>query len=212
MHAYICFLWTLPCRVTEDLPYAGANMAKVEFCADVSITKRVLVAGQEIPAETPSYWEIVTTFGFKHVKEKPSAEIVRVLVENTQFLGSEALKRDEDLLKELIEHKGFDGNPLEIVLLSSRSYCQLCGGNLLVRADRPSFLTGYTDKFGTIPMTHFRKYCNKARKGCPFTQHYGYYSTGEDTDIIWYRLASLPFLMSTQKTAFEMGLLIKFSA
>lgn len=189
-------------------------MAKVEkFSPDVSVVKRVLVAAQEIPAETPSYWELVTAFGFKNAKEKPSTEMVRVLVENTQFLDSEAMKMDVDLLKELIEHKGFDGNPLGIVLLSSRSNCQLCGGNLLVRADRPSFLTGYTDSLGTIPMTHFRKYCNKAKKGCPFTQHYGYYSVGEDTDVIYDATwKEIPFFMSTHKTAFEMGLLKRFSA
>ena len=36
--------------------------------------------------------------------------MVRVLVENTQFLDSEALKMDEDLLKELMEQKEFDGS------------------------------------------------------------------------------------------------------
>lgn len=44
-------------------------MAKVEeFSPDVSIIKRVLVAAQEFPAETPSYWELVIAFGFKWLR------------------------------------------------------------------------------------------------------------------------------------------------
>lgn len=92
--------------------------------------------------------------------------MVRVLVENTQLLDHEALKLDDELLKEAIEQKGFNGKPLGIVLVSNNATCKICGGKLLVRADRPSFLTAYTNSLGTVTVTHFRKYCHNARKGC----------------------------------------------
>lgn len=63
---------------------------------------------------------------------------------------------------------GFDGHPLGIVLVSSNSTCKVCGGNLLVRADRPSFMTAYTNRMGTVPVMHFQKYCSDARRGCSF--------------------------------------------
>lgn len=156
---------------------------------------------------------MVTSFGFKKVTEKPTTEKVRVLVENTEFLDHEALILDEELFRELVQHEGFDGHPLGIVLLSSNSICKLCGGNLLVRADRPSFLTGYTNSLGTVPVTHFRKYCNKARTGCSFTQHYGFHTFGEGTDVTYdENWADLPYFVSTYKTAFEMSMLKAFNA
>ena len=113
-----------------------------QFCPDFSVVRRVLLAAQQIPKETPSYWDLVTNFGFKHSTEKPNTEAVRVLVENTQLLDSEALKVDVELIKELIEQKGFDGKPLGVVLISDNTTCKLCEGRLLLRGDRPSFLTG----------------------------------------------------------------------
>ena len=63
------------------------------------MVKRVLL---EITKEIPSYWDLVTRFGFKHVTKKPTIEMVRVLVENTQLLDSEVLTSDGELLKELL--------------------------------------------------------------------------------------------------------------
>lgn len=163
---------------------------------EVSVLKRILLAATEIPRETPSFWDIITSFGYKSASGKPSSEKVRVLVENIQVLDSEALKSEKSLKNELINHKGFLDNPLGLVLISSNTTCKACGGDLLVRADRPSFLTGYTTSLGTIPFTHFRKYCSKAKKGCSFTQHYGFHSFGEDTeyDKDWF---ALPYFVAT---------------
>ena len=58
---------------------------KGDFDPDFSTVKRVLLAAKQIPKETPSYWEIVSKFGFKNVTKKPTTEMVRVLVENTTF-------------------------------------------------------------------------------------------------------------------------------
>lgn len=185
----------------------------VSLFSDVSLLRRVLLASKQIPKETPSYWNIVTNFAFKSkaAADRPRSDKVRLFVENTQALDSEALKLDEELLKELIHHKGFHDHPLGIVLISSNTTCKVCGGDLLIRADRPSFITGYTNSLGTIPFTHFRKYCNQSKRGCPFTQHYGFHAHGEDVefDDDW---KDLPYFMSTNKTVFEMKLLKEFNA
>lgn len=199
--------------VTHALNFATSAMAeKSEFSPDFSVIKRVFLAAKQIPKETPSYWDLVARFGFKHATEKPTAEKVRVLVENTQFLDSEALTSDDELLKELIKCDGFDGKPLGIVLVSNNTVCKLCEGKLLVRADRPSFLMGYTS-LSTVPVTHFRKFCHKSSKGCSFTQHYGFHCIGEGTSIVYDEdWADLPFFVSTQKTTFETKLLKQFNA
>lgn len=109
-------------------------------CPDISVLRRVLLAAGQVPRDIPSFWDLVTSFGFKKATEKPTTEKVRVLVQNTQLLDYETLILDEELFRELVQHEGFDGHPL----VSSNSICKDCGGNLLVRADRPSFLMGYT--------------------------------------------------------------------
>lgn len=157
----------------------------------------------------PNHWNIITNFGYKHAVNKPSSEKIRILVENTELLDNEAMSLEKDLMKDLIYHEGFLGNPLGIVLISNNKSCKNCGAKLLVRADRPSFLTGYTGDFGTVPFTHFRKYCSK--KGCSFTQHYGFHSSGKDIeyDNNW---AELPYFMATNQTVFEMKMLREFNA
>ena len=98
------------------------------------------------------------------------------------------------------------------MLISNNTICKLCDGKLLVRADRPSFLVGYTS-LGTVSITLFRKYCHKSSKGCSFTQHYRFHCIGEGTNVVYDEdWADLPYFVSTQKTAFETNLLKQFSA
>lgn len=77
--------------------------------------------------------------------------------------------------------------PMGVVLISPNATCLKCGGKLLLRSDRPSSITLYTDDLGTVLATQFRKYCQNSRKGCSFTQHYSFHSTTEDcnTDVVY---------------------------
>ena len=172
-------------------------------CSEVSQLRRILLASKLLPKDTPTYWNIVTNFAFKGESIKPKCDEVRLLIDNIQVLDNGSLEFDDKIQKELIYQEGFQGHQLGIVLISNTS-CKLCGGDLLVRADRPSFVTGYTNSYGTIPITHFRKYCNK--RGCSFSQHYGFHTHGEDIeyDHDW---QALPYFMCTHKTAFEMKML-----
>ena len=99
---------------------------------------------------------------------------VRVLVQNIHFMNIEALATDKVLLDELKLCSIDSKLPMGIILISSKQTCGLCNGKLLVRSDRPSYMTLYSNEMGTIPATHFRKFCQNYRKGCPFTQYYGH--------------------------------------
>ena len=108
---------------------------------------------------------------------------------------------------ELQSFVGHKGQPLGIVLVSTNQKCLLCGSGLLVKADRPSKVTVYSDNFGTIDSTHYRKVCKKFRTGCPFVEQYGYYSSGGDDIHYNEDFQSLTYFLSTRETAFEMSLL-----
>ena len=184
------------------------------LCSNISVLRRLTFAATAIPKDTPRYWELVTEFGFQecsissHLSDK-----VRILLENTTYLEEHAFDKDNELFKELAQMKAFQKHQLGIVLISSNSTCINCGGNLLVRSDRPSFPYLYSDDLGTITCTHFRKYCQNASKGCSFTQHYGFHMDGDDSVFVYDRnCLELPYFVSSHMTVFQMSLLCKFKA
>lgn len=182
---------------------------------DIAVLRRLIFASAYIPKEMPHYWEEVTAFAFNGVDKKPEPEGVKVLMENIELLDQKAFNTDTELLADLRTHDSIQNQPLGIVLISSNTICLQCGGNLLVRSDRPSSLTLYTDDMGTVPATQFRKYCQNYRKGCSFTQHYSYHSTSDDndTEIIYdVNWADFPYFVSSNKTAFTTEFLKRFDA
>ncbi len=182
---------------------------------DVTVLRRLLFAAVQIPKSSPKYAEIVREFAFGAYEQKPSPEKIRVLLENLEFLSGKAFDTDKQLLADLVMQKGCQGHPLGVVLVPTNSICKACGGRLVLRADRPSYLTLYTDDMGTVPGTIFRKYCSNSHKGCAFTQHYGYHSFNHDdasstvADSNW---TELPYFVSTSKTGFAMAFLERFDA
>ena len=123
--------------------------------------------------------------------------LVTMLIENIQCLDSDALTSDQELCVELLHEVGSNGIALGIVLVSPKQSCQLCSAPLILKADRPSKITIYTDCIGTIGGTHFWKICKPFRSGCPFVQHYGHYSTGVQMyfDHDWH---TLPYFLTTR--------------
>ena len=177
---------------------------------EVSVLRRLLFATAHLSKECPKYWNIVTKFSFGSCD---NLEDVEVLVENLEFLDSKAFETDQGLLKELHSAEGYHKQPLGIVLISSNTTCRLCGGKLLVRADRPSSMTVYTDDMGTVNATHFRKYCQNSRKQCHFTQYYGFHKNSDSGNISFDQdWEQHQYLVSTSKTAFSLSFLKRFEA
>lgn len=134
-----------------------------------------------------------------------------MLVENLQLLNERAFATDISLRLELHAMSHGEAEPLGIVLVSHQKTCQECGGKLILRGDRPSRVTVYTESQGTVLGSHFAKFCQNYRKGCSYNQHYGYYSMGTKSisyyDVDWDKR---PYLVSTSQTAFELKLLKRF--
>ena len=183
------------------------------FASSPSVLKRLMFAANKVLLDTPRYWELVMKFGFHSSATTSCLEKVKIYIENVKYLDKDSLNDDNILMKELLEHEGFQGHPLGVILISSNDICKLCGGKLLIRKDRPSFPTVYTENFGSVSGTHFRKYCQSSTKGCSFTQHYGYYTTGDNSTVVYDKnCLELPYFLSTNMTAFAMGMLSTLSA
>lgn len=182
---------------------------------DLGLLRRALFASVYIPKACPNYWEIVTQFakGGSRSDEDRDVSTVRVMIENLQLFSGAAFVSDSQLIENIHSVRSVGDRCLGVVLVSANEECNLCNGKLLVRGDRPSHLTVYTESFGTIVGTHFHKYCQNNPKGCTFRQYYGYYSEGNQS-ITFYNTnwAELNYFVSSSETAIEMKMLYKFDS
>ena len=176
---------------------------------DVGVFRRLLFATFYLPSDVPHYWNIVATF-CNQGSSKVSPESAKMLMENIQILNPEAFCTDEALKRELIGMEyGPSKQPLGVPLIPSQTECFSCGGKLLLRGDRPSRLSLYTEALGTVPATHYHKYCHNYRKGCNIVQFYGYHRE-KDQRLCYDNWMSLPYFLSSQETGFELEMLRRF--
>lgn len=146
-----------------------------EVIKDVSVLRKMLFAVANIPNDHPKLWEAVVLFGVGQTSQrnKITPEQARVLFQNVWELNQEAFKSDESLLIELSQLTLPPSPiPIGIILMSPEKDCIKCAGKLSIRADRPSQLIIYDEELGTLPGTHYQKYCRKS--GCRLYQYYGY--------------------------------------
>lgn len=182
--------------------------------SDVSVLRRLLFATSVVPHDTPDYWNIITKFAINKSSEDAVLlpEQARLAVENIAFVDKEALLTDEELFRELAMMPFKGRESVGVVLISNKQFCVKCGGNLLLRKDRPSQITLYTDTHGTLPSYHYRKYCTNNKRGCHIVQHYGYFTDGPTEmqfDLDW---EDHRYFVSTKETAVELQVLSRFDA
>ena len=180
-----------------------------QFVKDVSVVRRLQFAARFSPKTMPNYWDHITAFSqeTKAHRNSLTPENVRLLIENLEVIDQGAFASDKELTKEIVmmAKPGTDA-PLGIILISSKESCRKCGARLFTRADRFSSVIVYDDNLGTLPGTHFTKYCRK--RGCSLQQHYGFYSQGSSSEVTYDEdWSSLEYFMSTHETAFSLELL-----
>lgn len=176
---------------------------------DPSVLRRAEFAATFYPRSMPFFWNHLASFSLMKREHRNSftTEEARQFIENVEVLNKDALATDMQLLDDIVGmvRTGTD-TPLGVVLISSKDSCRNCGSKLYIRADRPSTITVYNDSMGTLPGTHYTKYCRSGR--CSLQQYYGFYTMGSlnETryDEDW---ATLPYFMSTRETAFTMDML-----
>ena len=135
---------------------------------DVSVLRRMLFAASNLPQDVPHYWEIVASFSCVNSSISLSADRVKLLMENLQLLSRQAFATDAELTAELLKtHRVCPKSKSEILgvaLISDKQTCRKCGGRLLIRQDRPSRVILYTESMGTVPASHYHKYCQNHRR------------------------------------------------
>lgn len=150
----------------------------LKYSSGLSMYRRLIFAASQLPTTLPAYWEEVAKFASFQSKTGSLTSLqAKTFVDDLQFLNEAAFTSDADLHDELIG-KHATAASVGLILISPNDTCCLCGSKLTVRKDRPSTIVLYTELVGTIVAKHYRKVCSKARNGCLFVQHYGFYTTG----------------------------------
>ena len=176
---------------------------------DPSVVRRLTFAASFYPTSLPNYWQTVHKFCVADREDRSNLTVqdVQVLVENMAFLDKQAFNSDQLLMSEILQvtRQGSDV-PLGIVLISPKETCHQCGSKLYLRSDRPSTVTIYDDQLGTVPGTHYTKYCR--RRNCSVQEHYGYCTHGDCGAMIYdSEWSALPYFLSSRETAISMEML-----
>ncbi len=189
--------------------------ASTDITKKVSVINRLVFASSVLPRDCPKFWEIVCCFATKNEDTQTQASLTpektKTFIQNLQFLEPTAFISHQELAIDLQSSAGPSlTKPLGVVLISPNSKCTACSSGLLVKADRPSKIVLYTEQFGTIHGTHYRKICKRFHAGCSFVQHYGYHTNGGENVVYEDDSLSLPYFISTRETGFQTSLLQRF--
>lgn len=178
---------------------------------DASVLRRLEFAAGFYSPDMPNYSDYILAFAVKGKEDRNclDPEQALQLVENIQYLDSEVFVPEVELVKEIVSVKRSGSDmPLGIILLSSNNECKNCRSKLYIRGSRVANVTIYDDRLGTVPATHYTRYCRK--KGCSFQQHYGYYTQGDCGEVRYDRdWWTLPYFMSSRETALSMDMLCR---
>ena len=142
---------------------------------DLNVVHRLCFAARSLPIGAPHYWETIQNFGIQGKESSIlSVEECRVFVDNLKLLQEGVFDTDTKLFKELVRVPKNDPSKPErigFILLSPNQHCLLCKSKFNIRADRSVLAVIYDEQLGTLPATHYTRYCRKS--GCSFQQHYG---------------------------------------
>ena len=177
---------------------------------DLSVVNRGLFFLRHIPSVLPEFSKKLFLFATKGNEDSVAADVNEecfvALSANLSSLFN--LDEEEKLWKELHSSSLKDGkNGLGVVLVSKKDSCQSCNKKLSVKASRICNVVVYHESRGTFLGCRIGKVCSN--RACNVTQHYGFYTVGEDKyyDEDW---SEHEYLLSSGKTAFDMKLLSKF--
>lgn len=186
----------------------------VKFFKDTSVLRRFLFAAATLPPDLPNLWGVAVEFATrgKESRNVISPKQAQVFVENLHELDSAAFSTDKQLFKDLAGFQTDRRKPLGVILISNNKNCLVCESNLLLRKDRPSPVVVYHDDMGTIPGSHYHKYCSNP--ACGFVQYYGYYTLGHGMSGVLFNVnwESLEYFVSSRETVISMRLMHRFNA
>ena len=185
-----------------------------KYISNTSVLRRLLFAIAYLPEDMPDRWTFALNFatgGKNGDADILTPQQVKVLTDNLKEMDEKAFVDDRSLQEELILLP--KEKPLGIVLITSKISCSLCGSGLLLRKDCPSSVVVYDNEMGSIPATHYHKYCTNRK--CGTTHYYGYYTKAVDLHgraFFYDNWDTLPYFVSSRETAFSTKLMKRFDA
>lgn len=180
---------------------------------EVSTLRRLLFAVANLPDDLPNVWKVAFEFAIKDTTREDdiTAERSQLLMENLQEFDAAAFATDRKLLQDLMEFQIPKYKPIGVVLISKNDKCLVCKSTLLLRKDRSASVVIYDNIMGSIPGTHYHKYCSNS--SCGFTQYYGYYTTKGSSKVLYNcDWQSLSYFVSSRESCFSMELMKHFNA
>ena len=158
----------MPHQTVPGLDCFGENLATRKYkmfgllsqqFTELSAVRRLIFALVHLPEDLPNLWEIAISFSTGKQSSVSSSDI-KLLIENLKEIDAAAFTKDDELLQELMSLPSVKSSkPLGLVFLSKISSCPLCNKSMLIRKDRPARLVVYDDKLGSVPGSHYHRYC-----------------------------------------------------
>ena len=196
--------WLARVKISDHARHSREVLQRY-LCAQISAT---------LPPDLPNLWGVAVEFATrgKESRSSISANQAKVLVENLHELDAAAFSSDKQLFQDLVEFQTERCKPLGVILIRSNKKCLVCESSLMLRKDRPSPVVVYHDDMGTIPGSHYHKYCTNP--SCGFVQYYRYYTPGHGVSGVVFNddWESLTYSISSRETALSMRLLQRFDA
>lgn len=142
-------------------------LAATRHIKNVSVLRRMLFGATFLSEDLPNFWEVIV--------EGINVKEAKLLFQNMKDLDCTAFATDQELFSELVSLK-IGKNHLVLFLLAAMTLALIVTSKLLLRKDRPAQVIVYDDTMGSVPGSHYHKYCRN--RSCGFTQYYGYYTAG----------------------------------
>ena len=124
----------------------------------VSTLRRLLFAVIFYPVSYLIFWGVALELATSGSIDKSDID---ALIEKIESFDQSALHKDEKLKYELLESNGSNKKPLGMVLISSKKFCCVYGGDLILRKDRAASFVVYDDQLGSCSGSHFHKMCQE---------------------------------------------------
>ena len=178
---------------------------------DFSVLTRALFYHRHIPVTLPNFAQRLFEFSTQGKASSVESEHVDhesllALTSNVRCLYN--VDEEETLWREL-HVSSIEGGKLALgaVLISGKVFCRLCKRKLSAKPTRSVNVIIYHEKKGTFMGCRIPKVCSNRQ--CNFTQHYGYYTIGDNKffDEDW---NEHEYFVCSRKTVFDMMLLSKF--
>jgi len=152
--------------------------------------------------------QIVRQYVYGEAETKGTTDVTTFIAEASTllYLNPEVVMSKEHQFQQFHDFTIEKGIPMATILITTRKECRNCGKQLLLDKNSHPVIVYHTS-LGSYMGSRFIRQCRR----CQIYEHYGYW-TSEGQKHYDESTLQLPFLLSTEDTAFDMTLLKECSS